>query len=258
MSITKKIILVHILIHVLYGLQFMVELHGFIVLAPSIVSLVLFIFLVRKGRPKHEEKHEECHSDEEHSQDKACLDCRKTFARKDLWLHPDNDGFICRDCLKARRLKSQKSFKSPFRGFRERGDYVAEEPGLAKSSHRISDAEFDQIIREFELNHWSEISDEELQIHTKYIESLLKMEFNQRKINEEKNSRHSGEEFRDADSHYSLLGVSKSSTDEEIKRAYRRLVIKWHPDKNPDKKRSAEKMSTEINLAYEKIMEYRR
>ena len=268
---TIKMILVSMVAFVLHWLHYMVELHGFIVLAPVIAFLALPVFLTwkyRKRRPKHKESHEEYHAEyheeyhaeyhaDGYSEDKTCLDCHKKFARKDLWQHTD-DGFICRGCLKARWLKRQTSFKSPFRKFRERVDYVAEEPGFAKSGHRISDAEFDQIIREFEMNHWSDITDEELQMHTKYIESLLKREFCQRRLNEEKSSRHAKEEFGDADSHYSLLGVSKSSTDEEVKRAYRRLVIKWHPDKNPDKKRSAEKMSTEINLAYEKIMECRR
>ncbi|PTS97400.1 molecular chaperone DnaJ, partial [Pedobacter sp. HMWF019] len=50
--------------------------------------------------------------------------------------------------------------------------------------------------------------------------------------------------------YYDVLGVSKSTSTEEIKKAYRKLAIKYHPDKNPDDK-SAEEKFKEAAEAYE-------
>ena len=53
---------------------------------------------------------------------------------------------------------------------------------------------------------------------------------------------------------YKVLGVSPDASDEEIKRAYRRLAKKYHPDLNPGDAEAARKMQ-EVNAAYEQIKE---
>jgi len=51
--------------------------------------------------------------------------------------------------------------------------------------------------------------------------------------------------------YYDILGVSKSASADEIKKAYRKQAIDWHPDKHKDDKDVAEKRFKEINEAYQ-------
>ncbi|MBR1871530.1 MAG: molecular chaperone DnaJ [Kiritimatiellae bacterium] len=50
--------------------------------------------------------------------------------------------------------------------------------------------------------------------------------------------------------YYEVLGVPKTATADEIKSAYRKLAMKWHPDRNPDKPEAKDRFS-EISEAYE-------
>lgn len=53
--------------------------------------------------------------------------------------------------------------------------------------------------------------------------------------------------------YYEVLGVSKTATAEELKKAYRQLAKKYHPDANPNNKEEAEAKFKEVNEAYETL-----
>ena len=67
--------------------------------------------------------------------------------------------------------------------------------------------------------------------------------------------------YRDADSAYSVLGISPSASDDEVKSAYRRMAMKNHPDKvatlGPDVQKAASEKFRKIQQAYETIKKQR-
>nr|CAD1839228.1 unnamed protein product [Ananas comosus var. bracteatus] len=51
--------------------------------------------------------------------------------------------------------------------------------------------------------------------------------------------------------YYKILQVDRSAKDDDLKKAYRKLAMKWHPDKNPNNKKEAEAKFKQISEAYE-------
>ena len=50
--------------------------------------------------------------------------------------------------------------------------------------------------------------------------------------------------------YYEVLGVAKNASDDDIKKAYRKLAMKYHPDRNPDSKEAEDKFK-EVKEAYD-------
>lgn len=51
--------------------------------------------------------------------------------------------------------------------------------------------------------------------------------------------------------YYEVLGVQRHALAKDIKKAYRKLALKWHPDKNPENKEEAERKFKQVSEAYE-------
>ena len=51
--------------------------------------------------------------------------------------------------------------------------------------------------------------------------------------------------------HYEMLGVPMDVSDADLKKAYRKLALKHHPDKNPDRVEECSKLFNSIQQAYE-------
>jgi curved DNA-binding protein CbpA len=56
---------------------------------------------------------------------------------------------------------------------------------------------------------------------------------------------------------YKILEVSFSATDEDIKKSFKNLAFKYHPDRNPGKAEWANKVMADLNLAYTSLMQMR-
>lgn len=54
--------------------------------------------------------------------------------------------------------------------------------------------------------------------------------------------------------YYKILGISKTAAVSEIKRAYKKLALQWHPDKNVENREEAEAKFREIAAAYEVLI----
>jgi len=58
--------------------------------------------------------------------------------------------------------------------------------------------------------------------------------------------------------YYGILGVGKNVSEEELKKAYKKQALKWHPDRNQGNKEQAEEKFKDIAEAYEVLSDPKR
>ena len=51
--------------------------------------------------------------------------------------------------------------------------------------------------------------------------------------------------------YYKVLDLERTATNDEVKKSFRKLAVKWHPDKNPDNKEESTEKFKELSEAYE-------
>jgi len=58
--------------------------------------------------------------------------------------------------------------------------------------------------------------------------------------------------------YYQILGVSRQASEDEVKKAFRKLALQHHPDRNPQDMVEAERKFKEINAAYQVLIDSRK
>lgn len=74
---------------------------------------------------------------------------------------------------------------------------------------------------------------------------IAEPEFRRREKTEKEDDRKMGVNY------YKILQVDRNANDDDLKKAYRKLAMKWHPDKNPNNNKDAEARFKKISEAYD-------
>ena len=129
-------------------------------------------------------------------------------------------------------------------------------PGLKSIRKKVSHF-IDKVIQMIES-----VLNEDPEYAKKWVEHYVEDKANYEYINAEweffkiykKTRAEYSENILDPSEAYKILDLAVSATVEQVKKKYRELVLKWHPDRYKGDKTVAEKMMMKINQAYETIM----
>jgi len=160
-----------------------------------------------------------------------------------------------------RRKEKQENFYWKY--FRRNSSYIHPEwHGDKPSEDRTSDEELDEIVDEYLLGMHDSDENYEETTTFRHLSYLFITEFAKRREaqsrftkdsqTEDKKARRGKREITEEDlkgTHYDLLKVSMDASLKEIKEAWKELILKWHPDVNPDNPKLAERMAIALNKA---------
>ena len=162
-----------------------------------------------------------------------------------------------------RRKEKQENFYWKY--FRRNSSYIRPEwHGDKPSEDRTSDEELDEIVDEYLLGMHDSDENYEETTTFRHLSYLFITEFAKRREaqsrftkdsqTEDKQARRGKREITEEDlegTHYDLLKVSMDASLKEIKEAWKELILKWHPDVNPENPKLAERMAIALNIAKE-------
>ena len=162
-----------------------------------------------------------------------------------------------------RRKEKQENFYWKY--FRRNSSYIRPEwHGDKPSEDRTSDEELDEIVDEYLLGMHDSDENYEETTTFRHLSYLFITEFAKRREaqsrftkdsqTEDKKARRGKRKITEEDlkgTHYDLLQVSMDASLKEIKRAYRELILEWHPDKHQKDPKLAERMAIALNIAKE-------
>ena len=161
----------------------------------------------------------------------------------------------------SRRKEKQENFYWKY--FRRNSSYIRPEwHGDKPSEDRTSDEELDEIVDEYLLGMHDSDENYEETTTFRHLSYLFITEFAKRREaqsrftkdsqTEDKQARRGKREITEEDlkgTHYDLLKVSMDASLKEIKEAWKELILKWHPDVNPENPKLAERMAIALNIA---------
>ena len=158
--------------------------------------------------------------------------------------------------------RRQKREKLDFLNYKDLRIYTPETKQCSTEEGRYTDAKLDTLVSEFKKKGWDrEDFGEKFKTQTWLLEQIIRTELYQRTYDElpfeeQQKAYDDGQKYSEQkteQTYYDILEVDRFATLAEIKAAYRKMALRWHPDKNADDTNFRDEMMKKINKVYETL-----